>query len=84
MRQLKDNKQKRMAFVLKKTATAITVTSLTTTGAFLSNMISEIMPIKSFGLYAAIIIPINFILTVLLFPPILVVYDEYLSQIHYC
>lgn len=51
------------------------VTSSTTCVAFLANVFSPIMPIKAFGIYAAIIIPANFLLVCAIFPA-LIMYDE--------
>ena len=39
--------------------------------AFLATAFSKIIPISSFGIYAATIIPVNFILVITAFPPIL-------------
>lgn len=82
--QLRDHKRLRMAFAFKKAGKAIFVTSLTTAGAFLANLVSKIMPIKAFGVYAAIIVPVNFILVAFMFPPMLVFYDDNLRERRFC
>ena len=64
-----------MAYTLRRASRAMFVTSSTTCVAFLANFFSPIMPIKAFGIYAAIIIPANFILVCIIFPD-LIVYDE--------
>lgn len=52
------------------------VTSSTTSVAFLANSFSPIMPIKAFGIYAAIIIPANYLLVVFIFPPAVIWYEN--------
>jgi predicted RND superfamily exporter protein len=65
------NFRKRMSYSFKRSAVAIAVTSSTTCVAFLANSFSKIMPIQAFGIYAGIIIPINYFLTSLLMPPMI-------------
>lgn len=67
--------KKRMAYTLKRSAKAMFVTSSTTGVAFLANYFSPIMPIKAFGIFAAIIIPVNFLLVCWIFPA-LVIFEE--------
>jgi predicted RND superfamily exporter protein len=47
--------------------------------AFLANGFSKILPIKAFGIYAAIIIFVNYIFIIMLFPPMIIFYEKYLS-----
>jgi predicted RND superfamily exporter protein len=72
------NYRKRMSFSFKRSAVAIAVTSSTTCVAFLANSFSSIMPIQAFGIYAGIIVPVNYVLTSLLMPPMLNIHDRYL------
>ena len=65
----KDDKL-RMAYAFKRAFKAILVTSSTTSVAFLANGLSEIVPIRAFGIFAAIIIPVNFLLIILIMPAI--------------
>lgn len=51
------------------------VTSSTTCVAFLANVFSPIMPIKAFGIFAAIVIPANFLLVCTIFPA-LIIFEE--------
>ena len=68
-RQLELEKQ-RLAYTFKRSFRAIAVTSSTTTVAFLANAASDIRPIRAFGIFAAIIVPANFLIVVLLMPSI--------------
>jgi predicted RND superfamily exporter protein len=69
-----------MAFAWKRSVKALFITSSTTCVAFLSNSMSKVIPIKAFGYYAAIIIPVNFFLIIIMLPPMLVFYEKYLSH----
>ena len=72
--------RKRMAYSWKRAAGALLVTTSTTCVAFLANVGSKIMPIQAFGIYAAIVIPVNYLLIVFLLPPMLQFYDKYLKD----
>lgn len=54
------------------------VTSSTTCVAFLANYFSPIMPIKAFGIFAAIIIPVNYILVIWIFPALIILEENYI------
>ena len=74
----------RMSYAWRRAVRAIAVTSGTTAVAFLANVLSTQMPIISFGIYAAVIIPANFLLIVMLFPPAVIVYERYLAKYKCC
>ncbi len=56
------------------------VTSLTTAVAFAATSLSKIVPISTFGIFAAIIVPINYMLVILAFPPFVIVHEKYLKN----
>ena len=66
-----------MAYTFKRAFKAILVTSSTTSVAFLANGLSDIVPIRAFGIFAAIIIPVNFVLIILIMPAIQLIHDRY-------
>lgn len=74
------NFRKRMAYAWRRACKTLLTTTITTTLAFLSTSITNMIPIRSFGLYAAILIPINFFFVIFMFPPMLVVYDKLLAH----
>lgn len=78
------DQKKRMSYAWTRAVRAIAITSGTTTVAFLSNVLSPMMPIKSFGIYAAIIIPVNYVLVVLLFPPAVIIYEKHFAKYKCC
>lgn len=55
------------------------VTSSTTSVAFFANLFSPIMPIRAFGIFAGIIVPVNFFLVVMVFPGAVIFYEKYIE-----
>jgi len=55
------------------------VTSITTCVAFLANVFSPLMPVKAFGIFAAIIIPVNFVLVCWVFPALIMWKEWYIE-----
>lgn len=70
----------RMAYTFRRASRAMFMTSSTTCVAFLANYFSPIMPIRAFGIFAAIIIPINFILVIWVFPSLIIFEDKYIKS----
>lgn len=77
---LKNNLNGRMAVTFKRAAKSMLATSLTTSAAFTATGVSKIMPISSFGLFASILIPMNFVLVITFFPAILIVHIKYVKN----
>jgi predicted RND superfamily exporter protein len=75
----RDDKKLRMAYAWKRSVKAIFVTSSTTSVAFFANAFSPIMPIKAFGIFAGVIIPINYILVVLFLPPATIFFEQHIE-----
>lgn len=65
----------RMAFTWRKSMRAIFLTSATTAVAFYANVFSQLMPVKSFGIYAGTIILINYFLVCMMLPSIIIAYE---------
>lgn len=66
-----------MAVTFRRASKAMLATSSTTGAAFLATGFSPIMPISSFGFFAGILIPVNFILVITFYPAVLIVYTKY-------
>ena len=71
--------KKRMSYTVKRAAKAMFVTSSTTGVAFLANYFSPVMPIRAFGIFAAIIIPVNFLLVCWIFPALIIFEENYIK-----
>ena len=67
---LEKNQNRRMAYAFKKSYKAMIATSSTTSVAFLANAFSEISPIRAFGIFASIIIMVNFFIVLLVIPSV--------------
>jgi predicted RND superfamily exporter protein len=69
-----------MAYTLRKSSNALLVTSSTTCMAFIANGFSKLLQIRAFGVYAAIIVFVNYIFVIFLFPPMVFLQEKYLSN----
>jgi protein dispatched 1 len=76
---MREDMELRMAWSWRRAAKAMAITSTTTTAAFLTTGISKIIPISSFGFWAATLIATNFLLVVTMFPCIIVIYELYVK-----
>lgn len=70
-----------MAYTFRRASKAMLATSSTTGAAFLATGLSDIMPISSFGFFAGLLIPMNFILVITYYPASLMVYEYYFRDI---
>lgn len=75
-----DDHSRRMSYSFKRSFRAILVTSSTTAIAFLANALSDIRPIRAFGIFAAIIVPVNFLIIILVIPPVQIIHDIYFKN----
>lgn len=64
------DESRKLAYAYKRSFRAIAVTSSTTAVAFLANALSDLRPIRAFGIFAAILIPVNFLIVIFMMPPI--------------
>ena len=69
-----------MAYSFRRGVRAMTVTSATTAGAFYANLLSPVMPIRAFGVFAGTLIPINFFLVVIMMPSAVIYYETKLRH----
>mmetsp|Transcript_6051 Transcript_6051/g.11498 ORF Transcript_6051/g.11498 Transcript_6051/m.11498 type:complete len:998 (+) Transcript_6051:160-3153(+) len=71
---------KRMGIAYSRTAQAVFNTSFTTAMAFVATAISPIMPISTFGIYAALCIVINYIMVITFTPCAVLVWETRVSK----
>lgn len=69
-----DSLQSRLVYTCKRASKAVFVTSFTTMAAFLASAASNLMPMQSFGIFAALCIVFLFVINVLLMPATLVLW----------
>jgi protein dispatched 1 len=74
--ELENDLYKRMYYTFRRAFRAMAVTSSTTSVAFFSNLLSPLMPIKSFGLFAGVIIPVNFFLVITFLPSYIIIHEK--------
>ena len=65
-----------MAYAFRRAARAMAITSSTTAVAFMGNMASDLLPIRVFGIFAAIIVLVNYLLAIFFFPSAIIIYEE--------
>ena len=68
--------ERRIEYATLRASKAVFVTSFTTTIAFLATALSPIMPISTFGIFAALCISLLYLLNVALMPSILYIYGR--------
>eukprot|EP01084_Bolivina_argentea_P109911 196343_1 len=56
------------------------VTQTTTFFAFLATSVSPIMPISAFGIWAATVVAMNYVLVITVYPSVLVIHHKYIKQ----
>ena len=66
----------RISYTYRRAAKAMFVTTMTTACAFFATGISDIMPVSTFGIYAATLITCNYILVITNFPATIYFFDK--------
>lgn len=74
------DKRRRLPYAFRRAARATATTSTTTSAAFMANAFNPMIPMASFGIYAAILIMVTYTLIILLFPPIIIWYEDNLAH----
>ena len=77
---IRGDRQRRMAYTFRRASKAMAVTSSTTSVAMFANFFGDVMPIKSFGVFAGVIVPVNFLLVVMFFPAGITLYETYIKS----
>jgi hypothetical protein len=71
----------RIAWVWARASMAMLITSATTSAAFLSNSVNPVKVIELFGWFMCILIAVNYILVITMFPAAVVVHHKYLRRL---
>mmetsp|Transcript_41002 Transcript_41002/g.67287 ORF Transcript_41002/g.67287 Transcript_41002/m.67287 type:complete len:997 (-) Transcript_41002:632-3622(-) len=66
----------RMSWVYRRTGTAMAITSATTCAAFLCTLITPLTSLQSFGIFAAVVIFIDYVLVMTLFCTAVIIYHD--------
>lgn len=78
------DKKRRMAYTFRRAVRSMAVTSSTTAITFMANIVSPVMPIKSFGVISGVLIPVNYFLVVIFMPPAVIYYDKKFAHQKFC
>lgn len=79
IRSIRRNNLKVITYTTRKSASAMFLTSFTSTMAFAACSFSDVMPIKAFGIFASILVPVVFLLTLISQPFAYFIYMNYIS-----
>lgn len=72
--------ESRMSWVYRRTGAAMAITSATTCAAFLCTLVTPLVDIQSFGIFAAIVIFVDYALVMSLFCTAVVIYHNKFEQ----
>ena len=71
----------RVAYTIKKASSAIIATSVTNFVAFLGVCFSALMPLSGFGIYAVIVVSIDYILIILVLPAYYIFNEKFIAPL---
>jgi protein dispatched 1 len=66
------DRRRRLPYAFRRAVRATATTSSTTAAAFLANLSSPLLPMRSFGLYCAVLIIVNYALLIIFLPPLII------------
>eukprot|EP01060_Flectonema_neradi_P005178 TRINITY_DN13434_c0_g1_i1.p1 TRINITY_DN13434_c0_g1~~TRINITY_DN13434_c0_g1_i1.p1 ORF type:complete len:934 (+),score=153.99 TRINITY_DN13434_c0_g1_i1:447-3248(+) len=75
---------KRMAYTWRHAGKAMLMTSLTTMISFISNANSSFPAIQTFGLFAAMLVLVNYCAVMIYFPSVVFIYNSYFEEWKFC
>jgi hypothetical protein len=73
-----------LALGIDRAMKSIFNTSFTTACAFLANLASPLAPLQAFGIFAAIVVIMNYLIVVMWTPSALVLYHKFMKFLPYC
>lgn len=74
----------RLSWAFRRAATAMLITSATTSASFLANLVSPIPPIRVFGIFNGILIFANYAFVITWFPTVIVLHHRYAMDKRCC
>ena len=74
----------RLSHVYGHAVNAMLVTSATTVISFFSNLSSSFIGVQTFGLFAGLLVTVNFISVCTFFPAAVLFYEKYLAETKFC
>eukprot|EP00039_Didymoeca_costata_P008447 m.112212 g.112212 ORF g.112212 m.112212 type:complete len:1026 (+) comp14086_c0_seq4:217-3294(+) len=74
----------RFTYAYRRSAWAMLVTSLTTSGAFLMNLTSSVPPIQIFGFFTAFMVITNYLMVISYYPALVIFWSEKIENLFTC
>jgi len=74
------DRRRRLPYAFRRAVRATATTSSTTAVAFLANVMSPLLPMRSFGLYCAVLIIVNYGLLIVFLPPLIIWHEDNLKD----
>ena len=74
----------RMSYAFRRASTAMGITSATTFIAFLATYFSPMLPIASFGVWAATVVLVNYLLVIVYYPAVVSVHHQFVKKHERC
>ena len=70
----------RLSDAYKRSSISMFITSLTTVIAFFASSFSPLLPAKTFGVFAGLLVIVNYISVIIFFPTVVIMYHIYFAQ----
>ena len=70
----------RLAYAIRKSGPPMLVTSSTSAAAFLANCVSSIPAVRGFGVLMGVLVILNYLLVMSLYPVILIIYSKFIHR----
>lgn len=74
------NLAERLSSCYRRASKSMMNTSLTTFAAFMSNFLSPLMGVNTFGIFSATLVMVNFLSAIIFFPSCIMVYHKYFEE----
>lgn len=78
---LKEKMALRLSYAFRNALSALFVTSVTTVVSFSFTCLCPVLPLVSFGIFAALVVAVNFCMTMLILPSCYLFYERHVSWI---
>lgn len=78
------SREVRMQWAYRKAAVAMLLTSITTFAAFMVTALSGIVNIRVFGIFAATLVLVNYLLCISLLPALIIIHEQYVKPYRFC
>ena len=78
------SREVRMQWAYRKASVAMLLTSVTTFAAFMVTALSGVINIRVFGVFAATLVLVNYLLCITLLPALIIIHEKYVKPFKFC